>query len=114
MINPVEEKTDFGFNKVDKNKKAAMVASVFHSVAEKYDFINDLISLGIHRIWKHFMIEASGVRCGQYILDLAGGTGDITAKFSKIVGEKGRVILVDINSSMLKVGRAKLRNLGIV
>ncbi|MGP1930533.1 MAG: bifunctional demethylmenaquinone methyltransferase/2-methoxy-6-polyprenyl-1,4-benzoquinol methylase UbiE [Arsenophonus sp. ET-YP4-MAG3] len=114
MIDLTKETTDFGFNKVDKNKKAAMVASVFHSVAKRYDFINDLISLGIHRIWKHFTIEASGARCGQYILDLAGGTGDLTVKFSKIVGGKGRVILVDINSSMLKVAREKLRNSGVV
>ncbi|MFP3019704.1 MAG: bifunctional demethylmenaquinone methyltransferase/2-methoxy-6-polyprenyl-1,4-benzoquinol methylase UbiE [Arsenophonus sp.] len=114
MINPIKKTTDFGFRKVLKNEKANMVNAVFHSVAEKYDLMNDLISLGIHRIWKYFTIKRSGALPGQYILDLAGGTGDLTAKFSKIVGEKGKVILADINNSMLKIGREKLRNRGII
>lgn len=91
-----------------------MVAGVFHSVAEKYDLMNDLLSFGIHRIWKRFTIDCSGVRKGQKVLDLAGGTGDFTAKLSRIVGRTGKVILADINSSMLEVGREKLRNLGVV
>ncbi|MFV9997984.1 MAG: bifunctional demethylmenaquinone methyltransferase/2-methoxy-6-polyprenyl-1,4-benzoquinol methylase UbiE [Arsenophonus endosymbiont of Dermacentor nuttalli] len=114
MVDPTKETTDFGFRKVAKAEKADMVAAVFHSVAAKYDLMNDLMSLGIHRIWKRFTIEVSGARRGQYILDLAGGTGDLTAKFAKIVGEKGEVVLADINDSMLKMGREKLRDLGIV
>lgn len=89
-----------------------MVAGVFHSVAAKYDLMNDLMSGGIHRIWKFFTIEKSGARAGQHILDIAGGTGDLTASFSKIVGDTGRVVLADINDSMLKVGRDKLIDRG--
>ncbi|MDT9587356.1 MAG: bifunctional demethylmenaquinone methyltransferase/2-methoxy-6-polyprenyl-1,4-benzoquinol methylase UbiE [Candidatus Arsenophonus melophagi] len=114
MVDPIKETTDFGFRKVAKDEKASLVAAVFHSVSTQYDCMNDLMSLGIHRIWKHFTIKASCARRGQYILDLAGGTGDLTAKFAKIVGEKGKVFLTDINDSMLKIGRDKLRNLGIV
>ncbi|SUI41141.1 Ubiquinone/menaquinone biosynthesis methyltransferase ubiE [Serratia marcescens] len=91
-----------------------MVADVFHSVAAKYDVMNDLMSFGIHRIWKRFTIDCSGVRRGQRVLDLAGGTGDLAAKFSRMVGEQGQVVLADINDSMLKMGREKLRDRGIV
>ncbi|HEC1403375.1 TPA: class I SAM-dependent methyltransferase, partial [Enterobacter hormaechei] len=84
---------DFGFRTVNRNEKAGMVANVFHSVAAKYDLMNDLMSFGIHRVWKRFTIDASGVRRGQRVLDLAGGTGDFTAKFSRMVGENGQVIL---------------------
>lgn len=91
-----------------------MVAKVFHSVASKYDLMNDLMSFGIHRVWKRYTIEASGVRRNQRVLDLAGGTGDLTAKFSRLVGENGEVVLADINDSMLKMGREKLRDHGIV
>lgn len=109
-----QETTHFGFRTVAKDDKAEMVAEVFHSVAAKYDLMNDLMSFGIHRIWKRFTIDSSGVRRGQRVLDLAGGTGDLTAKFSRLVGEQGEVVLADINDSMLKMGREKLRNLGIV
>ena len=105
--------THFGYKTVEANEKEQMVASVFHSVAAKYDIMNDLMSFGIHRLWKRFTIDCSGVRKGQKVLDLAGGTGDLTAKFSRIVGETGQVVLADINDSMLKVGRDKLRNLGL-
>ncbi|AGQ38631.1 TPA: bifunctional demethylmenaquinone methyltransferase/2-methoxy-6-polyprenyl-1,4-benzoquinol methylase UbiE [Mannheimia haemolytica] len=108
------ETTHFGFKTVAKEEKQQLVANVFHSVAGKYDLMNDLLSFGIHRVWKRFTIDCSGVRKGQKVLDLAGGTGDFTAKFSRIVGESGEVILADINSSMLEVGREKLRNLGVV
>jgi demethylmenaquinone methyltransferase/2-methoxy-6-polyprenyl-1,4-benzoquinol methylase len=81
------ETTHFGFRTVAKNNKAEMVAEVFHSVAAKYDLMNDLMSFGIHRIWKRYAIDCSGVRRGQRVLDLAGGTGDLTAKFSRLVGE---------------------------
>ena len=108
------ETTHFGFHTVAKEEKVAKVAEVFHSVAAKYDIMNDLMSVGIHRLWKRFTIDCSGVRPGQKVLDLGGGTGDLTAKFSRIVGEKGHVILADINNSMLNVGRDKLRDTGIV
>lgn len=109
-----DSSTHFGFQTVDKSEKASKVASVFHSVAQQYDIMNDLMSFGIHRLWKRFTIDASGVRPGNTVLDLAGGTGDLTAKFSKLVGREGKVILADINSSMLKVGRDKLRDKGLV
>lgn len=108
------EQTHFGFKNVDKTQKASMVAEVFHSVAAKYDVMNDLMSMGIHRLWKRFTIDCSGARAGHTVLDLAGGTGDLTAKFSRIVGSQGKVILADINNAMLKVGRDKLRDKGIV
>ncbi|MFD0708115.1 bifunctional demethylmenaquinone methyltransferase/2-methoxy-6-polyprenyl-1,4-benzoquinol methylase UbiE [Photorhabdus luminescens] len=114
MVDQTKQTTHFGFRTVAKDEKAGMVADVFHSVAAKYDLMNDLMSFGIHRIWKRVAIDASGVRRGHRILDLAGGTGDLTAKFSRIVGEKGEVVLADINESMLKVGREKLRDAGIV
>lgn len=114
MADEVNKTTHFGFRTVAKEEKAQMVAEVFHSVAAKYDLMNDLMSLGIHRIWKRFTIDCSGVSRGQRILDLAGGTGDLTAKFSRLVGEQGQVVLVDINESMLKMGREKLRNNGIL
>jgi demethylmenaquinone methyltransferase/2-methoxy-6-polyprenyl-1,4-benzoquinol methylase len=109
-----EKTTHFGFQTVEKNEKESKVASVFHSVAQQYDVMNDLMSFGIHRLWKRFTIDASGVRPGNKVLDLAGGTGDLTAKFSQLVGREGKVILADINSSMLNVGRDKLRDLGLV
>lgn len=105
--------THFGYQTVNTEEKVKKVADVFHSVAGKYDLMNDLMSMGIHRIWKRLTIEKSGVRRGNHVLDLAGGTGDLTAKFSKIVGEKGKVILGDINDSMLKVGRESLTDKGI-
>ncbi|GAA3597046.1 bifunctional demethylmenaquinone methyltransferase/2-methoxy-6-polyprenyl-1,4-benzoquinol methylase UbiE [Gibbsiella greigii] len=114
MADQSQETTDFGFRTVAREEKQAMVANVFHSVAAKYDVMNDLMSFGIHRIWKRFTIDCSGVRSGQRVLDLAGGTGDLAAKFSRMVGEQGQVVLADINDSMLKMGREKLRDRGIV
>ncbi|MBC3381400.1 bifunctional demethylmenaquinone methyltransferase/2-methoxy-6-polyprenyl-1,4-benzoquinol methylase UbiE [Serratia fonticola] len=114
MVDQAQETTDFGFRTVARDEKQAMVANVFHSVAAKYDVMNDLMSFGIHRIWKRFTIDCSGVRRGQRVLDLAGGTGDLAAKFSRMVGEQGQVVLADINDSMLKMGREKLRDHGIV
>ena len=104
--------THFGYQTVDSNDKQGLVAGVFHSVAAKYDLMNDLMSAGVHRIWKRFTIELSGVRRGQQVLDIAGGTGDLAAKFSKLVGPEGRVVLADINESMLRVGRDKLTDQG--
>ena len=111
--NEYQDKIDFGYTQVLKQDKVKRVAEVFHSVADKYDIMNDLMSFGIHRIWKKITIEYSSVRKGQKVLDLAGGTGDLTAKFSQIVGDDGLVVLADINESMLKVGRDKLRNKGL-
>ena len=110
----MEKNNTFGFKKVNSDTKKKLVNDVFSSVANKYDIMNDLMSVGIHRLWKRFTIDCSGVRSGQKVLDLGGGTGDLTAKFSRIVGEKGHVILADINNSMLNVGRDKLRDTGIV
>jgi demethylmenaquinone methyltransferase/2-methoxy-6-polyprenyl-1,4-benzoquinol methylase len=106
--------THFGYKTIEKEDKISMVAGVFHSVAKQYDVMNDLMSFGIHRLWKRFTIDASGVRPGNKVLDLAGGTGDLTAKFSQLVGREGKVVLADINSSMLNVGRDKLRDKGLV
>lgn len=111
--NTNQEKIDFGYRQVLKEEKVKRVADVFHSVADKYDVMNDLMSFGIHRIWKKITIEYSSVRKGQKVLDLAGGTGDLTAKFSQLVGDNGLVVLADINESMLKVGRDKLRDKGL-
>lgn len=108
-----QDKIDFGYTQVLKQDKVKRVAEVFHSVADKYDVMNDLMSFGIHRIWKKITIEYSSVRKGQKVLDLAGGTGDLTAKFSQIVGDDGLVVLADINESMLKLGRDKLRDKGL-
>lgn len=114
MSQGTEKSTHFGYKTVEAEQKADMVAGVFHSVAAKYDIMNDVMSFGIHRMWKRFTIESAGARPGMKVLDLAGGTGDLTAKFSHIVGERGQVTLADINDSMLKVGREKLRDKGIV
>jgi demethylmenaquinone methyltransferase/2-methoxy-6-polyprenyl-1,4-benzoquinol methylase len=107
-----DKQTHFGYQTVDKEAKAGMVADVFHSVASRYDLMNDLMSGGIHRIWKRFTIELSGVRKGDSVLDIAGGTGDLAARFSQLVGPEGRVVLADINDSMLQVGRDKLLDSG--
>ena len=107
-----DKTTHFGYKEVQTDAKADMVAGVFHSVAARYDLMNDLMSGGIHRIWKRFTIELSGVRKGHSVLDIAGGTGDLAARFANIVGSEGKVILADINDSMLKVGRDKLIDSG--
>jgi len=107
-----KDTTHFGYKEVEKEAKAGMVADVFHSVASRYDLMNDLMSGGVHRIWKRFTIELSGVRKGNSVLDIAGGTGDLAARFSRIVGPEGRVVLADINDSMLMVGRDKLLDSG--
>ncbi|MDD5034518.1 MAG: bifunctional demethylmenaquinone methyltransferase/2-methoxy-6-polyprenyl-1,4-benzoquinol methylase UbiE [Methylococcaceae bacterium] len=105
--------THFGFKDVPTGEKAKLVKGVFDSVAGKYDIMNDLMSLGIHRIWKRIAIQLSHVRNGEQVLDLAGGTGDMTALFQKRVGPTGKVVLSDINASMLKHGRDRLIDEGI-
>jgi demethylmenaquinone methyltransferase/2-methoxy-6-polyprenyl-1,4-benzoquinol methylase len=108
------QKTHFGFTEVDITEKAGRVANVFHSVAEKYDVMNDLMSLGVHRLWKKFAIDLLGVHRGQTVLDIAGGTGDLSAAISQKIGPTGKIILSDINSSMLSVGRDRMIDKGIV
>ena len=106
------EETHFGYKTVNKAEKQARVADVFTSVAKKYDIMNDLMSFGIHRLWKRYAISLSGVRAGQHVLDIAGGTGDLAKVFSREVGRNGKVVLSDINAAMLEVGRERLINAG--
>lgn len=108
-----KETTHFGYREVDRQDKAGLVGQVFDSVASRYDVMNDLMSAGVHRIWKRFTIELSGVRRGNNVLDIAGGTGDLAAKFAPMVGDTGSVVLADINASMLSVGRDRLIDKGV-
>ena len=110
--NLTDDTTDFGYERVKTAQKAGRVRVVFDSVAAQYDLMNDLMSGGLHRLWKRFTIELSAVRSGQTVLDIAGGTGDLAAKFSKLVGADGKVILADINAAMLSVGRDRLIDKG--
>lgn len=103
---------NFGFEKVSAQEKTARVGEVFHRVAGQYDLMNDLMSLGSHRLFKRMLVQMSGVRPGHTVLDLAGGTGDMTALFAAAVGKQGRVVLTDPNESMLNVGRDRLLNRG--
>ncbi|MBD3619445.1 MAG: bifunctional demethylmenaquinone methyltransferase/2-methoxy-6-polyprenyl-1,4-benzoquinol methylase UbiE [Chromatiales bacterium] len=105
--------THFGYQEVPIEEKARKVAGVFHSVADKYDVMNDLMSMGIHRLWKRFTIEQAAVKKGQRVLDLAGGTGDLALRFSRLVGPDGQVVLSDINASMLARGRERLTDEGV-
>lgn len=105
--------THFGFRQVPVEEKARRVGAVFDSVADRYDLMNDLMSLGIHRLWKQVAVELAAVRPGQQVLDLAGGTGDLTARFARRVGPKGLVVLADINRSMLEQGRDRLLDRGV-
>ena len=100
--------THFGYESVDEASKAARVAGVFHSVAARYDLMNDLMSAGLHRIWKAFTIGQAAVRPGMRVLDVAGGTGDLARAFARRVGAQGEVWLTDINGSMLAVGRDRM------
>ncbi|MCO7224513.1 bifunctional demethylmenaquinone methyltransferase/2-methoxy-6-polyprenyl-1,4-benzoquinol methylase UbiE [Pleionea sp. CnH1-48] len=108
-----EKTTHFGYQQVNVEDKQKKVAEVFHSVAAKYDIMNDLMSFGVHRLWKRYTLDMSGVRRGHKVLDLAGGTGDLAAKFARKVGNEGQVVLADINASMLSVGRDKLLDNGV-
>ncbi|QBZ82381.1 Ubiquinone/menaquinone biosynthesis C-methyltransferase UbiE [Hydrogenovibrio crunogenus] len=105
---------DFGFSEVPLEEKVKKVKGVFDSVAGNYDIMNDVMSFGIHRLWKRHAIELSGIRPGNVVLDLAGGTGDLTKAFAKRVGKTGRVVLADINESMVRVGRDRLTNEGVI
>jgi len=110
----MKKQTHFGYQQVNAEEKAGKVAEVFHSVASKYDVMNDLMSMGVHRVWKRFTIGQSGVRAGHRVLDLAGGTGDLASKLAERVGPSGEVILSDINASMLLEGRDRLLDEGKV
>ncbi|MEJ8567251.1 bifunctional demethylmenaquinone methyltransferase/2-methoxy-6-polyprenyl-1,4-benzoquinol methylase UbiE [Elongatibacter sediminis] len=106
--------THFGYREVPAEEKTALVGGVFSSVAARYDVMNDLMSLGIHRLWKRDFIANSGIRLGDQLLDLAGGTGDIARAASRRVGARGRVLLTDINEDMLRIGRARCEDEGMI
>jgi demethylmenaquinone methyltransferase/2-methoxy-6-polyprenyl-1,4-benzoquinol methylase len=108
-----ENTTHFGFEQVATEENVRMVRGVFDSVAKNYDIMNDLMSFGIHRIWKKIAIQLAKVRNGDHILDLAGGTGDLTRLFEKRVGKEGQIVLADINSEMLRTGRDRLIDKGL-
>jgi demethylmenaquinone methyltransferase/2-methoxy-6-polyprenyl-1,4-benzoquinol methylase len=108
------EKTHFGFRQVDASEKAGKVGQVFSSVAAKYDIMNDLMSGGMHRLWKAFTIQMSGVTAGSKVLDVAAGSGDLTLQFAKKVGAQGEVWMTDINNAMLRVGRDRLLDRGLI
>ena len=103
---------DFGYKKVSPDEKTELVGNVFRRVAERYDIMNDLMSLGAHRLFKRMVVEMSGVRAGHRVLDLAGGTGDMAALFAPIVGAEGSVVLTDLNEPMMRVGRDRLLDQG--
>ena len=106
--------THFGFQSVDEKDKARHVRQVFDSVATKYDVMNDLMSMGLHRLWKAYTITVANPRPGQQVLDIAGGTGDLSQAFAKKVGKTGRVVHTDINEAMLRTGRDRLLDAGVV
>lgn len=106
--------TDFGYQKVPEDEKPRRVAGVFDSVASRYDLMNDLMSGGLHRLWKRFTVDASGMRPGESVLDIAGGTGDLARLFVRRVGAQGEVVLTDVNPAMLRLGRDRLLDKGVV
>jgi len=106
--------THFGFQSVPEGEKARKVAEVFHSVAQRYDVMNDFMSAGLHRVWKAFTIGRAAIRPGMKVLDIAGGTGDLARAFAKRAGPTGEVWLTDINDSMLRVGRDRLTDAGLL
>ncbi|WP_322628611.1 bifunctional demethylmenaquinone methyltransferase/2-methoxy-6-polyprenyl-1,4-benzoquinol methylase UbiE [Halothiobacillus sp.] len=110
----MSEQTHFGYRQVPESEKVKLVGQVFDSVANRYDVMNDAMSFGIHRLWKRIALEHTGLRRGMKALDLASGTGDLALKMAGLVGDKGQVILSDINAHMLGEGRAKLDNAGVI
>lgn len=113
MKNDTDQTTHFGFKTVAEGDKQKKVGEVFHSVAQKYDVMNDVMSAGMHRLWKRFAVDTSGVKPGDKVLDIAGGSGDLSKLFAKKVGPTGEVILTDINASMLSVGRDRMIDAGL-
>lgn len=115
MTKETEQKTThFGFRNINSDEKVGLVAGVFKSVAPKYDLMNDLMSLGMHRLWKRFTIKQAAIKKGQRILDVASGTGDLAMAFSKLVGPAGTVVMTDINDAMLSTGRDRLLDAGVI
>ncbi|WP_304335023.1 class I SAM-dependent methyltransferase, partial [Conchiformibius steedae] len=114
MMNNQDQQTHFGYQTVPESEKAGRVAQVFHSVAKNYDLMNDVMSGGLHRVWKHFTVHTARVPKGGKVLDIAGGTGDLSRGWAKRVGKTGEVWLTDINSSMLTVGRDRLLDEGLI
>jgi demethylmenaquinone methyltransferase/2-methoxy-6-polyprenyl-1,4-benzoquinol methylase len=110
----MEDRTQFGFETVTPDEKTRRVRGVFDSVASRYDVMNDLMSAGLHRVWKRFAVELAGLRPGSQVLDLAGGTGDLARLLANAVGPTGRVVLTDVNHAMLAQGRDKLIDRGVV
>ena len=114
MTHPNDNTTHFGYETVDEREKAGRVRQVFDSVATKYDVMNDLMSMGLHRVWKAYTVQVANLKEGDQVLDIAGGTGDLSMAFAKKVGTTGRVVHTDINEAMLSTGRDRLLNHGIV
>lgn len=108
-----DKTTHFGFKTINEPEKQQKVGEVFHSVASKYDVMNDVMSAGLHRVWKRFAVDVSGVKAGEKVLDIAGGSGDLSKLFAKKVGAEGSVTLTDINASMLTVGRDRMIDAGL-
>lgn len=109
---PRNGSTHFGYRTVDSGEKAGLVRGVFDSVASRYDLMNDVMSFGVHRLWKRSAIELAGVRAGQHVLDLASGTGDLADRFADLVGPDGLVMMTDINAAMLNIGRDRMLDRG--
>lgn len=112
-MSKIEKTTHFGYQTIPIDQKTSKVKNVFRSVASKYDLMNDLMSLGIHRLWKDFAIKLCQLRPGYQVLDLAGGTGDLTQRISSLIGDNGIIVLADISDAMLEVGKNRLLNQGI-
>ena len=110
----MDKSTHFGFKQIDESEKARKVGAIFESVAPKYDLMNDLMSGGLHRLWKRFTIEMSGVKAGSKVLDVAAGSGDLSLQFARRAGPAGEVWMTDINSAMLRVGRDRLLDAGVI
>jgi len=113
MAKPHDDTTHFGYQSVVPEEKAGLVRDVFDSVATRYDIMNDLMSAGLHRLWKRFTVDQAALRSGDVVLDLAGGTGDLARAFSRKVGKSGLVVLADINAAMLRQGRTRLVDAGV-
>ena len=114
MNDKSEKEADFGYKKVNPNEKPDLVKGVFDSVANKYDLMNDLMSVGIHRLWKKATVQMSNLKEKDVVLDVAGGTGDLAILFSEIVGNQGKVYLSDINEKMLEIGRDRVLDSGLL
>ncbi|MFT6406665.1 MAG: demethylmenaquinone methyltransferase/2-methoxy-6-polyprenyl-1,4-benzoquinol methylase [Arenicella sp.] len=112
-MSDTQKKTHFGFKEVDEQDKQDMVKGVFREVAGNYDVMNDAMSMGVHRAWKWFAVAQSGVQAGDRVLDLAAGSGDLSLKFAKKVGDQGQVVVTDINEAMLEQGRQRLADAGV-